>query len=62
MVIRFANHSSAVANGLVQDTMNMNPILLGNIRTNAYFQRLSEKKTFEELVDQVRCSLISSNR
>ena len=33
--------------------MNLNPLLLGNIRTNDYFKQLAEKRTFEELVDQV---------
>ena len=33
--------------------MNLNPLLLGNIRTNDYFKQLAEKKTFQECVDQV---------
>ena len=35
------------------DTMNMNPLLLGNIRTTDYFKNLAEIKTFNDFVDQV---------
>lgn len=33
--------------------MNMNPLLLGNIRTTDYFKNLAEIKTFNDFVDQV---------
>eukprot|EP00658_Telonema_sp_P-2_P064985 TRINITY_DN5433_c0_g2_i8.p1 TRINITY_DN5433_c0_g2~~TRINITY_DN5433_c0_g2_i8.p1 ORF type:complete len:156 (+),score=39.38 TRINITY_DN5433_c0_g2_i8:1-468(+) len=36
-----------------QATMNLNPLLLGNMRTNDYFKLLAEKKSFQEVVDQI---------
>jgi pre-mRNA-splicing factor 38B len=36
-----------------QDSMNMNNMLLTNIRVSDYFKLLSEKRTFEEVVDEI---------
>lgn len=36
-----------------QDSMNLNNMLLVNIRTSDYFRLLAEVTTFESLVDQI---------
>ena len=36
-----------------QDSMNMNSMLLTNIRVSDYFKVLSDKRTFEEVVDEI---------
>ena len=34
-------------------TMNMNRLLLTNIKASLYFRELSKKKTFSEVVDEI---------